>query len=183
VTPLVCDAVDSAQAAGPTPHCKTPRVRRLRPTDRSAVLAMHARCSRETRYSRWLAPSTIVPPSYLRSLLACTAEHVAVVALADCQPGDVVGLASAAVTADVSWELAVLVEDRHQAQGVGRLMLNSLLDLIGPTDPICAYALFENRWLLGKLERFGTLTFHHDFGLSHVRVERTKERKVTLGEV
>ena len=62
-------------------------------------------------------------------------------------------------------------------------MLNSLLDLLDPDEPICAYALVENRWLLRKLERFGTLTFHHDCGLSHARVERAKKGKVTLGEV
>lgn len=183
MTPLVCDAVDGAQVAWPRPHSRTPHVRRLRSTDRAAVLAMHARCSRETHYSRWLAPCTNVPVSYLQSLLAGTAKHVAVVAVADCQPGGVIGLASAALTSDGAWELGVLVEDRYQAQGVCRLMLDSLLELLDRDAPICAYALVENHWLLQKLERFGTLTFHHDFGLSHARVERAMQRKVTLGEV
>jgi GNAT superfamily N-acetyltransferase len=163
--------------------------RRVRPTDRGAVLRMHTRCSRQTRYSRWLAPSTNLPRSYLRSLMAGTADHIAVVALADCQPGAVIGLASAALRTDGRRELGMLVEDRYQAQGVGRLMLDRLIELLDPKEPICAYALTENRWLLGKLARLGTLTFRHDSGLIEVDVDRAPaceeidERKATRGEI
>lgn len=133
---------------------------------------MHARCSRQTRYSRWLSPCTTFPRSYLRSLLAGTAEHIAVVAVTDGQPDEVIGLASAALTSVGRRELGILVEDRYQAQGVGKLMLGRLIELLDPTEPICAYALAENRWLLGKLARLGTLTFHHDSGLIEVDVDR-----------
>ena len=106
---------------------------------------MHARCSRQTRYSRWLAPSTAFPQSYLHSLLAGTAAHIAVVAVADGQPDDVIGLASAALTSVGRRELGILVEDRYQAQGVGKLMLGRLMELVDPTEPICAFALAENK--------------------------------------
>lgn len=133
---------------------------------------MHARCSRQTRYSRWLAPSTAFPRSYLHSLLAGTAEHIAVVAVADGQPDEVIGLASAALTSVGRRELGILVEDHCQAQGVGKLMLGCLTELVDPTEPLCAFALAENRWLLGKLARLGTLTFHHDSGFIEVDVDR-----------
>ena len=158
-------------------------VRQIRPTDRAAVLRMHARCSRETRVSRWLAPASEIPVSYLRSLMADTADHIAVVALADRQPGCVVGLASAALTSDGQRELGVLVEDRYQAQGVGRLMFDFLVALLDPTEPLCAYSLTKNRWFLAKLTRFGTLRIDHDFGVSHARVDRMNPTRHQKGKM
>jgi len=103
--------------------------------------------------------------------MARNADHVAVVAVAS-EAGGVIGLASAGLTSDGSREVGILVEDHHQAQGVGRMMLDSLMGLLDPDEPVCACSFPENRWLLGKLARFGTLTIHHDSGLIHAHVER-----------
>jgi len=174
----LCDEIEGTRVARMWPPATDTRRRRpvqvrpFRPTDRDAVLRMHARCSRETRSCRWLAPLPDFPLSYLRSLLAGTADHIAVVAVADTQPSEVIGLASAALTSDGSWELAALVEDRFQAQGSGGLMIDRLIELIGPTEPLCAYAFTENCWLLGRLARFGTLKISHDTGVSHATVDR-----------
>ena len=146
----------------------------MRPTrfsDRAAVLEMHERCSRQTRYSRWLGPSSHFPLTYLHSLLAGVPEHLAVVAVADGQPERVIGLASAALASD-RWELGILVEDRHQAQGTGRLMLDSLMELLDPNESLYASSLSVNRWLLGKLARFGSVRISHDLGVSHAYVDR-----------
>ena len=132
---------------------------------------MHARCSRETRYSRWLGPSSHFPLTYLQSLLAGAPEHLAVVAVADGQPERVIGLASAAL-ASGRWELGILVEDRHQAQGTGTLMLDTLMGLLDQNEPVYASSLSANRWLLAKLARFGTVRISHDFGVSHAHVDR-----------
>lgn len=86
--------------------------------------------------------------------------------------GTVVGLASAGMTSDGSRELGILVEDRHQALGIGRMMLDCLVDLLDPGERLYACSFPENRWLLGKLARFGTLTIHHDSGLIHAHVDR-----------
>lgn len=147
------------------------RVRPIRPTDGAAVLAMHERCSRETRHARWLGPSANFPSSYLNSLMAGAADHVAVVAVVGDFAG-VIGLTSAGMTSDDGRELGILVEDHHQAEGVGRMMLDSLMGLLEPDEAVCACSFPENRWLLGKLARFGTLTIHHDSGLIHAHVER-----------
>jgi GNAT superfamily N-acetyltransferase len=169
----LCDEIEDTEVVRIWRPAADVHVRPFRRTDRDAVLRMHARCSRATRTCRWLAPSPDFPLSYLRSLLAVTADHIAVVAVTDTQPSEVIGLASAALTSDCGWELGVLVEDRFQAQGIGRLMVDRLIELIGPTDPLCAYLLTENRWLLGKLARFGALRISHDTGVSHASVDRT----------
>ena len=153
-------------------HGPCVNVRRMTAADRSAVLRMHARCSRETRNSRWMGPSTNFPLAYLRSLLAGGAEHIGVVSVADCELKCVIGLASAAMTSDGCWELGVLVEDRFQAQGIGRLMMDFVMELLDPHQPVCAYSLTENRWLLAKLARFGTVKIHHDFDVSSAWVDR-----------
>src|SRR5262245_19668445 len=149
-------------------------VREVRPTDGAAVLSMYARCSRQTRYSRWLTPASTFPEPYLRSLLSCSSEQLAVVAACDRHPSHVLGLASAALTSDGWRELGLLVEDRYQAQGVGRLMLDALVALLDPSEGLCAYALPENRWLFDKLARFGTVTIRHEYGMSGVRVVRAQ---------
>jgi GNAT superfamily N-acetyltransferase len=148
------------------------RVRPIRSADRDAVLRMHMRCSRETRYLRWLAPVLDVPRSYLSSVLAGTADHIAVVAVADREPAGVVGLASAALTSTGWRELGFLVEDRFQAQGVGNQMMGSLIDLLDPDESICAYSLIENRWSLSKLARYGAPRFSYEAGVSLARIDR-----------
>jgi GNAT superfamily N-acetyltransferase len=109
--------------------------------------------------------------SYLRSVMAGAADHIAVVAIAGSRPGRLIGLASAALTSDGSRELGLLVEDQYQAQGIGTMMLDTLRESLDPDEPLCAYALAENRWLLAKLARFGTLAIDHDFGVFYARVE------------
>jgi hypothetical protein len=153
--------------------------RPIRPTDAAAVLSMHERCSRETRYGRWLTPAAHFPGSYLRSVLAGTAEQIAVVAICERQPDEVVGLASAALTSDGKRELGILVEDRCQARGIGSLLLDSLLALLDPNEDLYAFSLTENRWLLDKLTRYGTVTIRHDHGVSQAYVGRTASTRLS----
>lgn len=147
-------------------------LRPARPSDGPALLRMHARCSPATRYSRWLAPSSIFPRVYLRAVLAGGDEHIAIVAVRGGRPAVVIGLASAALTSEGQRELGLLVEDHYQGQGIGRRMLDSLVDLIGPDEDLCVSALGENHWLLGKLSRFGTVEAHLDNGIIDARVIR-----------
>jgi hypothetical protein len=66
-----------------------------------------------------------------------------------------------------------LIEDRHQARGIGTLMLAHLLDLLDADEDLYAYSSTENRWLLDKLGRYGTVTIRHDHGVSQACVART----------
>lgn len=177
MTPMVRDATttvnDRRSRCGlkeQTRRRPSVHVRRLRPTDGAALLGMHERCSLATRYSRWLTSNPAFPTLYLRSLLACTTEHIAVVAVCDRQPEEVIGLASAALGSDGWRELGFLVEDRFQTCGIGTLMLDSLMDLLDRNGHLCALALFQNRWMVSKLARVGTVTTQHDGSIIHMRI-------------
>jgi hypothetical protein len=68
-------------------------------------------------------------------------------------------------------------------------MLASLIELLDPSEPLCASALTENRWLFEKLARFGTVHVQHDLGVSHASVIRSGQtphlhspRGIELGE-
>lgn len=143
------------------------------------MLSMHERCSRETRYGRWLTPAAHFPGAYLRSVLAGTAEQIAVVAICESHPERVVGLASAALTSDGERELGILVEDPYQGQGIGSLMLDCLLALLDPNEDLYAFSLTENRWLLDKLARYGTVTIRHDHGVSQAYIGRTASTRLS----
>jgi hypothetical protein len=147
-------------------------LRRVGPNDGPALIRMHQRCSLATRYSRWLAPSSIFPKSYLRSLLACGPEHIAIAAVCSGRASRIVGLASAAASSDGCREIGVLIEDQYQRLGIGSAMLCGLMNLIGPDEGLQVSALFENQWLVGKLSRFGTVVTHLDNGIIDARVIR-----------
>lgn len=172
MAPHVQDVSPGARRPAGIPRRHPLRIRRLRRADGAAVLRMHERCSPATRYARWLGPGSTFPSAYLRSLMADVAEHPALVATCPGRPGEVAGLASAAWTPQGCWELGLLVEDRYQRSGIGTLLLTRLVDLVGPEAELCASALFANGALLAKLARFGTLSLHHDSGISHARVVR-----------
>ena len=110
--------------------------------------------------------------SHLRSVLAGTIQQIVVVAACDELPERVVGIASAALTSDGTREIGVLVEDRYQAQGIGRSMLDCLIGLLDPSEHLSAISSAENRWLLRKLARYGTVTLHHEYGLIRARIDR-----------
>ncbi|MCV7412099.1 GNAT family N-acetyltransferase [Mycobacterium florentinum] len=151
-------------------------LRQVRPSDGPALIRMHERCSRATRYSRWLAPSSVFPDAYLRSMSACGPEHIAIVAVCSGRPSRIVGLASAAADSGGERELGFLIEDDYQGLGIGRVMLNALMNLIGPDEGLHVSVLFENQWLIGKLARFGTVVTQLDNGIIDARVTRTPRR-------
>ncbi|MCV7103582.1 hypothetical protein [Mycobacterium palustre] len=105
-------------------------------------------------------------------MLAGSAEHIALVAVCERQPDEVIGLASAGLTSDGWRELGLLVEDRYQSRGIGMSMLTILVNLLDRDQSLCASALFENCRLLDKLARFGTVTIRHECGISYARVIR-----------
>jgi hypothetical protein len=182
--PAIGGATEAAALLRTVPRCRglperdtrrSPLValRRVRPNDGPALIRMHQRCGLATRYSRWLAPSSVFPESYLRSLLACRPEHIAIVAVCSGHVSRIVGLASAAATSDGSRELGILIEDQYQRLGIGRTMLGALMNLIGPDEGLQVSALFENQWLVDKLSRFGTVVTHLDNGVIDARVIRS----------
>jgi GNAT superfamily N-acetyltransferase len=98
----------------------------IRPLDREdadALADLMARCSPTTRRQRFHGVVTAIPPAYLARCLS--GEHDALVAVV---AGVVVGMASMGPVFEepAVHEVAVLVEDRWQGEGVGRALVLGL---------------------------------------------------------
>lgn len=102
-------------------------VRRARPGDAAALADMLARCSPRTRYERFHGVVREIPPGYLRRCLHGEAQEALVAELVT--GGRLVGLASTGPvpSAPDVHELGVLVEDRWQRKGIGRLLVEELV--------------------------------------------------------
>ena len=100
-----------------------PSIRRVRPNDRAALLAMYERCSPTSRYHRWHGHTTTFPAAYLEAVLSGAGGQVDIVAILS---GQVVALASMVPKTSSGYEIAILVEDAHQHRGLGRAMVNRL---------------------------------------------------------
>ena len=149
----ICDTCDSL--------IETRRSLRIGPLTRADMLAvseMTARCSRDTIFHRF--HGFIDLPTYLGNLLA--SEQKSVVAWWE---GCCVGLASLGPGAR-GQELAVLVEDACQRQGVGVALLEALVDLAKRRgcNLLHADVLFENVFILGVLARYGRLQVELEYG-------------------
>ncbi len=103
-------------------------VRPIRPADADALVALHARLSADTIYRRYfgarphLAPADVdrftrVDGRARFALVAMRGDDLVAVVRYEGRPGE------------LSAELAVVVDDGLQHQGVGRLLLERLLDV------------------------------------------------------
>lgn len=99
-------------------------VRRARPADAAALGRMLDRCSPRTRYERFHGVVEAIPPGYLRRCLHGDGQEARV---AELVTGELVGLASTGPVAPEVCELGVLVEDRWQGKGIGRLLAADLM--------------------------------------------------------
>jgi GNAT superfamily N-acetyltransferase len=137
-------------------------VARFTPADAADLLAMHDRCSDDTRYRRWHGHAHTFPPAYLDALVSGPPEHVAVVARRD---GLLIGFASAAEAGLHCREIGVLVEDTWQRRGVGGQLLTQLLDECAELDSryIRAGVLASDAALLAPLRALGPTTMQPSF--------------------
>jgi len=135
--------------------------------DADAVQAMHNRCSEETLHLRFHAPLPGVSPLMVRQMLEPENGWSLVAVGRD----RVVGLACAAPVSASAVEVGLLVEDRHQRQGIGSRLLHELA--VAAADRgyqrIECRALPENGAALATLRRarlIGRVTWND--GLIHV---------------
>jgi GNAT superfamily N-acetyltransferase len=141
-------------AAGPAV-----RVRRAAERDRTAIAAMFARCTGETRYRRFQGHVSVLPQRYLTEALSGSPVHFALVAIADggSDGGSVVALASCRTESPGVAELGVLVEDAWQRLGIGGLLLTEIAGYASRTalTTLKAQILAEQSWIIGVLRRYG----------------------------
>jgi RimJ/RimL family protein N-acetyltransferase len=95
-------------------------IRPLRRCEDDALRTFYARLSPRTRYLRFLSPMPTLPDSVLR-LLTCVdhRQTLALVAEEETVDGEVVGLASFGAVDHDRVEVALVVRDDWQHQGVG----------------------------------------------------------------
>ncbi|MGW7680740.1 GNAT family N-acetyltransferase [Kribbella sp. NPDC054772] len=140
--------------AGPRPGSGVPVLRTATVEDADAVVAMHERCSYESRTRRYHVP--------MPKLTARTARHLSApaggVSIVACLDGAVIGMATAAPWEELgstTMEVAVLVEDGWQGQGLGLRLLRQVVDsarTLGADRVVCMVQP-ENHAMLRTLER------------------------------
>jgi L-amino acid N-acyltransferase YncA len=139
---------------GPRPGSGVPVLRTATVADADAVVAMHERCSYESRTRRYHVPMPKLTARTARHLSA-PAGGVSVVADVD---GAVIGMATAAPWEELgstTMEVAVLVEDGWQRQGLGLRLLRQVVGearTLGADRVVCMVQP-ENDAMLRTLER------------------------------
>lgn len=135
-------------------------IRLARPEDAEHVEQMHQRCSQESRYYRYFAPQSVWREEQLRRL---TGGHRGATLVVTDAEGVLIGLGNLFPleegALDVG-EFAVIVEDAWHRQGIGRLVVQRLVDVARRQGfaELIAYVMAGNRSMIGLLERSG-LTF------------------------
>lgn len=105
------------------PASRPLRVRLAEPLDEQGVAELVGRCSDEALYRRFHGAAKAALRRELRRITEQSAGYPSWVAVAG---GDIRGVASLALLADGGAEVALLVEDAWQRQGVGRALLRSV---------------------------------------------------------
>lgn len=139
-------------------------VRRLRPDDYDAVLALAADLSAEERYFRFFTAHPTYINEWARSLTARTSD---ITALGAFESGDIIGVANYADLAQQSGcaEIAVLVAHEQHARGVGTVLLKDLgrIARAAGQHRFVADMLAENYMMRRVIIDAGwPVTFHHD---------------------
>jgi L-amino acid N-acyltransferase YncA len=138
---------------GPRPGSGVPELRRASVEDAEAVVAMHERCSHESRTRRYHVPMPKLTTRTARHLSA-PAGGVSVVATIG---GSVVGMATAAPWEELggtAMEVAVLVEDGWQGRGLGAQLLRQVIGAardLGADRAVCVVQP-ENAVMLRTIE-------------------------------
>jgi ribosomal protein S18 acetylase RimI-like enzyme len=166
-------------------------IRPIRSADADALVGLHARLSADTIYRRYFGArphlSTADVDRFTRvdgrvrfALVAMDGPDLVAVARYEGRPGE------------LSAELAVVVDDALQHRGVGRLMLERLVDVAREAglDTIDADVLAGNTAMLGLLRTLGlprraesdgdTVTVHIDLSGSDLSAERRERARAHL---
>jgi GNAT superfamily N-acetyltransferase len=151
------------------------------PADRQALKDMIGRCSRETVRRRFHGYRRSFPEAYLTSALAGRSGHFALVA--DVAGTSIAALASCVAVADDAVDVAVLVEDSYQRQGIGSTMLRMIV-AYGDQRGILtlqASVLAEQEWILQLMRGYGSCSATVSRGVLEVKVRREKGRPAWVG--
>ena len=90
--------------------------------DHSRIADLHDRCSERTLHRRFHAPLPRTPAGLIRQMLEPENGWSVVAELDD----EVIGLACVGPVSTCDLEVGILVEDAHQGQGIGTLLLQEV---------------------------------------------------------
>jgi len=141
------------------------RIRALHSHEEGPIRLLHERMSPRTRYLRFLSPIPTLPDALVRRL-ACVdyRRRLAVVAedeAAGC--AGVVALASFSAVDETTAEVAVVVQDDWQRQGVGTALVSTILDAAEKRgfDRFVATIAADNAIIRRLLDRCGRIVAGH----------------------
>jgi L-amino acid N-acyltransferase YncA len=149
----LAERFDGTVVEGPRPGSAVPELRKATVDDAQAVVDMHERCSYESRTRRYHVPMPKLTARTARHLSA-PAGGVSLVAAVD---DAVIGMATAAPWEELggtAMEVAVLIEDGWQRQGLGSQLLRKVIreaQLLGADRVVCMVQP-ENTAMLRTIE-------------------------------
>jgi GNAT superfamily N-acetyltransferase len=152
------------------------------PSDTEKLRAMFARSSTETIYRRFHTPFPEVP-GWMVSLMLDADHHDKEVLVAVAEE-KVIGHAMYVRLADDEAEMAIIVEDSWQSQGVGKSLLQELEERawLRGIDTFTGEVLGHNRPMLGLAATFPGTNYATEDGVYHVRMPlRQTSAAQTLG--
>lgn len=148
--------------ARPQRRLMVARIRPVQPGDRDAVAQAFAGLSERSRYRRYLgAHAQELSDEELHAIVDVDHDERETLLALDPGTGQTLGVARYVRLPDDPQraELAIAVGDEHQRQGVGRALLDELIDCArerGVTR-VCADVLAENRPMIALLEQLGAV--------------------------
>jgi GNAT superfamily N-acetyltransferase len=135
-------------------------VRAAGPEDLAAVVALHERCGRDSRYRRYLSGSGVPARAQLTRLLTSSDTLVA-----HAEDGTIVALVNA-VRDGAEAEIGLLVEDGWQRRGLGTALLRRAVRQLaaGGTEAVHAHLHADNHGMIRTLRRLGLPLRHETDG-------------------
>ena len=154
-------------------------IRALRSGEENAIRDLFGRLSPRTRYLRFLAPTSILTASLLRTLTDVDdLERLALVAeLDECNSGDVVGLGNVVACEDGRSEVGLVVADAWQCQGIGIALVARLLRAAEARghERFVIHERWDNQALRPLLRRVGdVVSIDTNFGISEITFVRRR---------
>ncbi len=173
------------KGAGQTPRGQGPQtdtqvsIRGATPRDAERLRRMFSRLSSETIYLRFHIPYSDVPEQMLGLMLEV--DHPDKEFLVAVAQEEIVGHAMYVRLGNrTESEMAIIVEDRWQSKGVGKLLLLELAKRakLRGIETFIGEVLWENRRMLGLAAMFADMSYTIEEDLFHVRMPlRTPEPK------
>jgi GNAT superfamily N-acetyltransferase len=141
---------------------------------------MFGRCSPVAIRRRFHVYRRSFPDAYLTDALAGNSGHFALVAEV---PGPSIVVLASCVTVGDHADIAVLVQDSYQRQGIGSTMLRMLIanaDHRG-IGTLQATVLSEQEWILPLMRAYGSCSATVSMGVFDVTLRREKGRPAWIG--